>query len=106
MNGVLIFAGLFSAPLTSLIIDRTQGFQASVATDGVLPATKRRATCSDVFYRTLCVHSVLSSSTFSPSSSDVQVNAYWFISPVTSLPAALLETLVQQWVRNYMHVFQ
>jgi hypothetical protein len=43
---------------------------------------------------------------FSPSPSDVRVNALWFTSLVFSLVAALLATLVQQWVRDYMHVFQ
>ena len=43
---------------------------------------------------------------FSPASSDVRVNAFWFMSLVFSLSAALIATLVQQWVRDYMHVFQ
>jgi hypothetical protein len=43
---------------------------------------------------------------FSPKSSDVRVNAFWFMSLVFSLSAALLATLIQQWVRDYMHVFQ
>ena len=43
---------------------------------------------------------------FRPNSSDVRVNVYWFMSLVFSLFAALLATLVQQWVRDYMHVFQ
>src|SRR6266702_4611758 len=43
---------------------------------------------------------------FTPNSSDVQVNAFWFMSLVFSLSAALLATLVQQWVWDYMHVFQ
>jgi hypothetical protein len=43
---------------------------------------------------------------FSPRPSDVRVNAFWFMSLVFSLAAALLATLVQQWVRDYMHVFQ
>ena len=44
--------------------------------------------------------------TFSPNPSDVRVNVFWFMSLVFSLTAALLATLVQQWVRDYMHVFQ
>jgi hypothetical protein len=44
--------------------------------------------------------------TFSPNTSDVRVNVFWFMSLVFSLFAALLATLVQQWVRDYMHVFQ
>jgi hypothetical protein len=43
---------------------------------------------------------------FTPNPSDVRVNAYWFMSLVFSLSAALLATLVQQWVRDYMQVFQ
>ena len=44
--------------------------------------------------------------TFRPNPSDVRVNVFWFMSLVFSLFAALLATLVQQWVRDYMHVFQ
>ncbi|KAI0245739.1 hypothetical protein BJV78DRAFT_1085820, partial [Lactifluus subvellereus] len=44
--------------------------------------------------------------TFSPSSSDVRVNAFWFTSLVFSLSAALSATLVQQWVRYHMQVFR
>jgi hypothetical protein len=43
---------------------------------------------------------------FSPSSSDVRVNVFWFMALVFSLSTALLAILVQQWVRDYMHVFQ
>lgn len=45
-------------------------------------------------------------SAFSPSSSDVRVNVFWFMSLVFGLFSALLAILVQQWVRDYMHVFQ
>jgi hypothetical protein len=44
--------------------------------------------------------------TFHPSASDRRVNVYWLMSLVFSLSAALLATLVQQWVRSYMRVFQ
>ena len=43
---------------------------------------------------------------FSPSASDVRVNVFWFMSLVFSFLAAFLAILVQQWARNYMHVFQ
>src|SRR6267378_1713001 len=43
---------------------------------------------------------------FTPNFSDVRVNVFWFMSLVFSLSAALLATLVQRWVRVYMHVFQ
>ena len=43
---------------------------------------------------------------FNPSSSNVRVNAFWFMALAFSLSAALLAILVQQWVRDHMHVFQ
>ena len=43
---------------------------------------------------------------FKPSPSDIRTNAFWFMSLIFSLIAALLAILVQQWVRDYMHVFQ
>ena len=43
---------------------------------------------------------------FSPSASDIRINAFWFMALAFSLSAALLAILVQQWVRDYMHVFQ
>ena len=42
---------------------------------------------------------------FSPLASDIRINAFWFMALAFSLSAALLAILVQQWVRNYMHVF-
>ncbi|KAI0252284.1 hypothetical protein BJV78DRAFT_1124890, partial [Lactifluus subvellereus] len=43
---------------------------------------------------------------FSPSSSDVRINVFWFTALVFSLSSARLAILIQQWVRDYMHVFQ
>ncbi|KAH9075708.1 hypothetical protein EDB83DRAFT_2312131 [Lactarius deliciosus] len=43
------------------------------------------------------------SKVFNPSSSDIRVNVYWFMSLVFCLSASLLATLVQQWVRDYIH---
>ncbi len=43
---------------------------------------------------------------FKPLASDIRVNVFWFMALIFSLSAALLATLVQQWVRDYMHVFQ
>ena len=40
--------------------------------------------------------------TFHARSSDRRVNIFWLISLICSLSAALLATLVQQWVRSYI----
>ena len=43
---------------------------------------------------------------FEPLKSDIRVNVFWFMALIFSLAAALLAILMQQWVRDYMHVFQ
>ena len=43
---------------------------------------------------------------FNPSPSDIRINVFWFMALTFSLSAALLAILVQQWVRDYMHIFQ
>ena len=43
---------------------------------------------------------------FRVAQSDIRVNIYWFMSLVFSLSAALMATLVQQWVREYVHIFE
>ncbi|KAF8265729.1 hypothetical protein EI94DRAFT_279145 [Lactarius quietus] len=43
---------------------------------------------------------------FTPSFSDIRVNACWLVSLVCVLSAALLAILVKQWVRSYMQVFE
>ena len=43
---------------------------------------------------------------FKAKGSDVRINIFWFMSLIFSLTAVLAATLVQQWVRDYMHVFQ
>ena len=48
----------------------------------------------------------LSSFPFSLSPFAVRVNVCWFMSLAFCLLAALLGILVQQWVRNYMHLFR
>ncbi|KAH9045186.1 hypothetical protein EDB85DRAFT_5286 [Lactarius pseudohatsudake] len=113
MGSVLIFAGLFSAALMSFVIDKMHDL------DTTDPARQM------VYYQNQTVVLLAQISTqistqipnspipipipkydFHPTSSDVRVNAFWFMSLVFSISAALLATLVQQWVRDYMHVFQ
>ena len=43
---------------------------------------------------------------FKPLASDIRINVFWFMALTFSLSAALIAILVQQWVRDYMHVFQ
>ncbi|KAH9041171.1 hypothetical protein EDB84DRAFT_1576853 [Lactarius hengduanensis] len=160
MDGVLLFAGLFSAVLTSFLVQSLQSLQVnpadqsvyyqnqsvyyqqqsayyqqqsvailaqisqqiasvvlqvsvpSKATSPTVPQPSVLSTAQQVFIpSTVLQVSPLSTSpppypAFKPSFSDIRVNAFWLVSLVCSLSAALLAILIQQWVRSYMQVFQ
>ena len=109
----VVQAGLFSAALTSFLIDSASNLQADPAQQMVFYQQQNVALLAQISKQISSITpqvSILStplpSYDFSPSASDVRVNSFWFMSLVFSLSAALLATLVQQWVRDYMHVFQ
>ena len=107
-------AGLFSAALTSFLVDRIHDLQVDPAQQMVYYQQQNVALLAQISKQVsslapqVSIPSILPPSypTFKPNSSDVRVNAFWFMSLIFSLSAALIATLVQQWVRDYMHVFQ
>jgi hypothetical protein len=106
-------AGLFSAALTSFLVDSVSNLQADPAQQMVFYQQQNVALLAQISHQISAIApqdsiplTPLPSYNFSPSASDVRINAFWFMSLVFSLSAALLATLVQQWVRDYMHVFQ
>ncbi|KAH9002339.1 hypothetical protein EDB86DRAFT_293583 [Lactarius hatsudake] len=114
MDSVLIFAGLFSAALISFIVDKIHDLQVDPAQQMVYYQQQNVALLAQISTQVSSIAPQVSIPStppppypdFSPTSSDVRVNAFWFMSLVFSISAALLATLVQQWVRDYMHVFQ
>ncbi|KAH8981221.1 hypothetical protein EDB86DRAFT_2858576, partial [Lactarius hatsudake] len=114
MEGVLIFAGLFSATLVSFITDKIQDLRVDPTQQMVYYQQQNVALLAQISSQVSSIAPQVSipptppppHPVFTPNSSDVRVNAFWFMSLVFSLTAALLATLVQQWVRDYMHVFQ
>jgi len=106
MDGVLIFAGLFSASLTSFAIDKIRALQVDPAQQTVYYLQQNVALLSQISQQLSSIAPQVSIPstppppypTFIPSSSDIKVNVYWFMSIIFSLSAALLATLVQQWV--------
>jgi hypothetical protein len=107
-------AGLFSGVLTAFIIDRNQTIQPTPAQQSAFLQNQTVVLLSQISHQIASlgvqpsVPSNLSLPSFalSPSASDVRVNIIWIISLVFSLSAALLATLVQQWARDHMHIFQ
>ena len=133
MDGVLIFvrlefcaitesvilmhisqAGLFSASLTSFVVDSKQSLQVN-PTDQMVYYLKQHSTIlSQISLQIASIAPQVSIPStppppfppFNPSPSDIRINAFWFMALTFSLSAALLAILVQQWVRDYMHIFQ
>jgi len=107
-------AGLFSAALTSFIIDSKQNLKASPADQMVYYLQQNVALLVRISEQIYSIDPRASLPltpqpplpAFKPPASDVRVNTFWFMSLVFSLSAALLAILVQQSVRDYMHVFQ
>ncbi|KAH9011969.1 hypothetical protein EDB83DRAFT_348387 [Lactarius deliciosus] len=104
-DGILIFTGLFSAAVASLI---------SVSIQDIRPNPQDTSN----FYLANIYHSLANSGSnistslpaspppFSPPNYAMWVNALLFLSLVISISCALLATLLQQWARRYLKVTQ
>jgi Family of unknown function (DUF6535) len=107
-------AGLFSAALTAFVVDSKQDLKPNPADETVYYLRQHSTILSQISLQLSSIAPQVSIPStppppfpvFNPSASDVRVNVFWFMSLVFSLLAALLAILVQQWVRDYMHVFQ
>src|SRR6266702_241113 len=109
----VVQAGLFSAALTSFLVDKIHDLQVDPAQQMVYYQQQNVALLAQISKQVSSIalqvsipSTPLPPYVFSLNPSDVRVNVFWFMSLVFSISAALLATLVQQWVRDYMHVFQ
>ncbi|KAF8257261.1 hypothetical protein EI94DRAFT_1525101, partial [Lactarius quietus] len=100
-DGILIFTGLFSAAVASLISVSIQDLQQN-------PQDTSNFYLANI-YRNMADPNISSSlptspPPFSPPNYAVWVNALWFLSLAISLTCALLATFLQQWARRYLKV--
>ncbi|KAJ7641373.1 hypothetical protein FB45DRAFT_1125064, partial [Roridomyces roridus] len=109
MNGILIFAGLFSAVLTSFIIQSYQMLQPQNPDPNTLLMAHLVQQFAIATNTTLLSQSVLDSVATSANSSTsldhsrfVICNILWFLSLGLSLACALTATLVEQWARDFL----
>ncbi|KAF7326409.1 hypothetical protein MVEN_02618600 [Mycena venus] len=110
MNGMLIFAGLFSAILTAFIIESYKTLQpdwtgaciAQVAAQQAANATGSLPLPIGITLPCEKFSMSLAGSLPTPASSLV-CNILWFISLGLSLTSALTATLVEQWAREFLH---
>ena len=111
---VFLQAGLFSAVLTSFLVQSIQALQPNPVQQSVYYQQQSLAMLVQISQQMASIAPQFPIPSTppppylspSPSSSDVLVNICWIVSLVCSLSAALLAILIQQWVRSYMQVFQ
>ncbi|KAF7341282.1 hypothetical protein MVEN_01864300 [Mycena venus] len=101
MQGMLIFAGLFSASLTAFLIEsyKTLNVDSGDTTVQLLVRISQQLEGSANGSK-LPIPLSLS---FTPTTSSIVCNALWFISLGLSLSCALIATLLDQWARDFLH---
>ncbi|KAJ6629062.1 hypothetical protein B0H10DRAFT_1987738 [Mycena sp. CBHHK59/15] len=101
MEGMLIFAGLFSASLTAFLIESYKRLTPDSGDTTVFLLTQishqlAAAANGNTF-------TILAPAPFLPSAESLICNTLWFISLGLSLSSALLATLLEQWARDFLH---
>ncbi|TDL24018.1 hypothetical protein BD410DRAFT_720064, partial [Rickenella mellea] len=103
MEGILIFAGLFSASVTTFIIESYK--KLSPDSGDMTVALLAQISSQLVAISNGTNLNIVSPSPpnipFRPKASVVSVNVLWFLSLTLGLVCALSATMVQQWARNY-----
>ncbi|KAJ7620906.1 hypothetical protein DFH06DRAFT_1482481 [Mycena polygramma] len=101
MEGMLIFAGLFSASLTAFLIE---SYKTLVPDPGDTTTTllaqislQLAASANGTTYH------VPPPASFTPPTTSLICNVLWFISLGLSLTCALIATLLEQWARDFLH---
>ncbi|KAJ7616151.1 hypothetical protein DFH06DRAFT_1307142 [Mycena polygramma] len=101
MEGMLIFAGLFSVSLTAFLIESYKTLNPDSGETTVLllaQISQQLAASADgtAFHIPPAVP-------FTPPRSSLVCNTLWFISLGLSLTCALIATLLEQWARDFLH---
>ncbi|KAK0227472.1 hypothetical protein EDD85DRAFT_776770, partial [Armillaria nabsnona] len=100
---LLVFAGLFSAVLTTFVVQTSQSMQPNynqVSTFLLFEILKATASNGSQ----ISIPSSPTALNFSPSCSDEWLNSLWFVSLTLSLITALVAVLVKQWLHQYVAI--
>ncbi|KAJ6611905.1 hypothetical protein B0H10DRAFT_338291 [Mycena sp. CBHHK59/15] len=101
MDGMLIFAGLFSASLTAFLIESYKTLTPDSGDMTVLLLSQISQQLAASTNRT--VFDVPAPTSFKPPATSLVCNTLWFISLGLSLACALIATLLEQWARDFLH---
>ncbi|KAK7013670.1 hypothetical protein R3P38DRAFT_3277540 [Favolaschia claudopus] len=102
MEGLLIFAGLFSAILTAFLIESYKTLTPDSGDDMKALLTQISTQLSGIANGS-SVSDLPAPGSFVPPTSSVVCNLLWFISLGLSLSCALIATLVEQWARDFKY---
>ncbi|KAJ6498282.1 hypothetical protein DFH09DRAFT_1336734 [Mycena vulgaris] len=103
MQGILIFAGLFSATVTAFLIESYKGLNADAGDTAVLLLTQISRQLEAGLNGTGGALASPPVPRFVPSTSSLICNTLWFISLGLSLSCALIALLLGQWARDFLH---
>ncbi|KAJ7728462.1 hypothetical protein B0H16DRAFT_241114 [Mycena metata] len=101
MEGILIFAGLFSAILTAFLIESYKTLSPDAGATTVVLLTQISLQLSGISNGSSI--EIPTSPPFAAPMSSLVCNALWFVSLGLSLSCALIATLVEQWAREFQH---
>ncbi|KAK7013702.1 hypothetical protein R3P38DRAFT_2720430 [Favolaschia claudopus] len=101
MEGLLIFAGLFSAILTAFLIESYKTLTPDSGDDTKTLLSQISTQLSGIANGSLV--DLPAPESFVPSTSSLVCNLLWFISLGLSLSSALIATLVEQWARDFKY---
>ncbi|KAK0200808.1 hypothetical protein DFS33DRAFT_1386743 [Desarmillaria ectypa] len=108
LDVLLVFAGLFSAVVTTFVAQTSQSLQLNYTqvTASLLYEliSVQRAAANDALVDDIPRSGLTPFSDFPPATSDSWVNGLWFTSLSLSLAAALTAVLMKQWIHLYMAV--
>ncbi|KAI0060733.1 hypothetical protein BV25DRAFT_1806942, partial [Artomyces pyxidatus] len=101
MDGILIFAGLFSAVITAFLVPSLQLLQLDTGQASVLLLVRISLQLEASAGSNPTIPPLPSTSNPPSSGAPLRVNILWCLSLLLSLLCALGATLIQQWARSY-----
>ncbi|KAH9474540.1 hypothetical protein JR316_0013002 [Psilocybe cubensis] len=100
VQNLLIFAGLFSAVVTTFLVESYKDLQPDPS-GAMITLLAHIAARLDNDTGVITSTSLSSNDPFVPSASTIRVNVFWFISLVLSLTTVLVGTISLQWLREH-----
>ncbi|KIK65254.1 hypothetical protein GYMLUDRAFT_39613 [Collybiopsis luxurians FD-317 M1] len=105
LDVMLVFAGLFSAVVTSFLVQTSQNLQlnSSDVSASLLAEliAVQRAAASGLNITLVPVATLTPTTKYVPTALDVWVNGLWAVSLTFALVVALAAVLIKQWLRHY-----